>query len=85
MNNGIYYLKDYGKSVIRLKELLEKKGISRNKLCTMIGASYDLVNRYYYNKISRIDLDTISRFCYVLDCDISDIIEYVPAEEYVKS
>ena len=33
MNNSIYVLKDYGKVEITLKEVLIKKGISRNKLC----------------------------------------------------
>ncbi len=63
MNNNIYTLKDYGKVEIVLKELLSKKGISRNKLSSMIAANYNLVNRYYNNKVIRIDLDIISRIC----------------------
>lgn len=76
MDNNIYILKDYGKVEIVLKDILEKKNISRNKLCTMIAANYDLVNRYYNNKVIRIDLDIIARMCFALDCNISDILKY---------
>lgn len=76
MDNNIYILKDYGKVEIVLKDILEKKNISRNKLCTMIAANYDLVNRYYNNKVIRIDLDIIARMCFALDCNITDILKY---------
>lgn len=76
MNNNVYILKNYGKIKIDLKNILDSRNISRNKLCTMIATNYDLVNRYYNNKVIRIDLDIIARMCYALDCDISDILKY---------
>lgn len=76
MENSIYTLKDYGKLEITLKEVLDKKNISRNKLCTMIAVNYDLVNRYYNNRVIRIDTDIIARMCFALDCDVSDILKY---------
>ncbi len=42
----------------------------------MIATNYDLVNRYYNNKVVRINLDIIARMCYVLDCDINGLIKY---------
>lgn len=76
MENNIYTLKDYGELEITLKEVLDKKDISRNKLCTMIAVNYDLVNRYYNNRVIRIDIDKIARMCFALDCDVSDILKY---------
>ena len=76
MDDNIYTLKDYGKVEIILKDLLDKKGISRNKLCTMIAANYNLVNRYYNNKVIRIDLDIIARMCYALHCEVNDILKF---------
>ena len=76
MNNSVYTLKDYGVIDINLKNILDKKKISRSKLSNMIALSYDLVNRYYNNKVTRVDLDVIARFCYVLDCKIDDILVY---------
>lgn len=76
MDTNIYTLKNYGKVEIILKDLLDKKGISRNKLSTMIAANYNLVNRYYNNKVIRIDLDIIARMCYALNCEVNDILKY---------
>ncbi len=76
MDNSVYTLKDYGKVDIRLKELMLEKNISRNKLATMVAVNYDLINRYYNNKVIRVDLDIIARFCYVLDCSVSDVLVY---------
>lgn len=42
----------------------------------MIATNYDLVNRYYNNKVIRIDLDIIARMCYALNCEVNDILKY---------
>ncbi len=76
MNNTIYTLKDYGKVNINLKQIIDAKKISRSKLSSMVALSYDLINRYYNNKVNRVDLDVIARFCYVLNCNINDILIY---------
>ena len=76
MDTNSYTLKNYGKVEIVLKNLLDKKGISRNKLSSMIAANYNLVNRYYNNKVIRIDLDIIARMCYALNCEVNDILKY---------
>lgn len=76
MNNTIYTLKDYGKININLKQIMKDKGISRSKLSSMSAMNYDLVNRYYNNRVIRVDLDVIARFCYVLDCSVNDVLEY---------
>lgn len=76
MKDSVYTLKDYGKAELNLKKILDDKKISRNKFSNMIATNYDLVNRYYNNKVVRIDLDIIARMCFVLDCDVNDIIKY---------
>ena len=76
MYDSVYTLKISGIAEINLKKLLDDRNISRNKLCTMIATNYDLVNRYYNNKVTRIDLDIIARICFVLDCDTNDLIKY---------
>ena len=76
MNDSIYTLKDYGKVDINLKQIIDDKKISRSKLSQMVALSYDLVNRYYNNKVSRVDLDVIARFCYILNCNVNDILKY---------
>lgn len=42
----------------------------------MIAVNYDLVNRYYNNRVIRIDIDIIARMYFALECDVSDILKY---------
>ena len=39
------------------------------------------LRNYRDNKIQRLDVDILLRLCYVLECDLSDLIEYVPPNE----
>ena len=39
------------------------------------------LNNYCNNRISRLDIDVLARLCTVLDCEISDLLEFVPADE----
>lgn len=39
------------------------------------------LNKYYYNTITRLDTDVLVRLCTVLDCEIGDLLEFVPPEE----
>ena len=78
MNDSIFTIVNYGKIDIVLKDIMHKKGINRNKLASMIGANYHLVNRYYNNRVIRVDLDIIARMCYVLKCDVNDILKFKP-------
>ena len=75
---GIMDIKKYGKIKIKLSEMMDKRGITRNKLSTLTGVKYDVVQRYYKaENIERVDLDFLSKVCYVLNCEEKDILEYV--------
>ena len=39
------------------------------------------INNYCNDSISRLDIDVLARICTVLDCDISDLLEFVPPEK----
>ena len=60
-----------------LDRFLIGKGISRYELSKRSGILYPVVDRYYKNQVQRYDRYVLSRFCTVLECDISDIIEVV--------
>lgn len=76
--NSLIIIRDYGHIRVKLAELLQEKGITRNKLSTLIGVNYDVINRYYKaNNITMVDIDLFARICYVLKCDITDLLEYV--------
>lgn len=68
---------DYGKIVIKLRVLMEKRKITRYQLSKMTNTRFEVINKWYEGEVERIDSDVLARFCYVLDCQVTDIIEYV--------
>lgn len=76
-DTGIILIKDYGKITVKLAQMMEKKKITRNRLRTLTGIKYEVIDRYYKaQNIERIDLDLFAKVCFVLDCEISDLLEF---------
>ena len=71
-------MEEYGKIVIKLDELIEKKGISKSKLSHKAEMQRTQINNFCKNEITRLDTDVLARLCAALDCTISDLIEYIP-------
>ena len=72
-----YQTKEYGTIRVKLAEVMDSKNITRNKLHTLTGIKYEIVDRYYKAKnIEMADLDFFAKVCYVLDCGIADLLEY---------
>ncbi len=70
----------YGAITFKLKDMLDKKGIARTKLAKATNVDYRVIKRLYDGDLVKLDLDVIARICYVLDCKVSDIIEYQPSK-----
>ena len=71
----------YGKIRIKLDELLQKSGMSKNKLSQRAEMQRTQLNHYCNNTITRLDTDVLARLCTVLDCEIGDLLEFVPPED----
>ncbi len=69
---------DYGQIIIHLDELLKSKNISINQLSFRTEMQRTQIRNYRDNKIQRLDIDILKRLCYVLDCELFDLIEYIP-------
>ncbi len=74
-------MREYGKIVIKLDELIKKAGISKNKLSQRAEMQRTQINNYCKNEITRLDIDVLARICTVLDCGIEDLLEFVPPED----
>ena len=72
---------DYGRVELRLGEIMDERGISRNQLAKMIDARFEVVSKWYKGEVEKMDLDILARICYVLDCRAEDMIQYVSGEE----
>ena len=73
---SIVNLNSYGAVSIHLKELLEEKGITRYRLAKLADTRFEVVEKWCSGSVERIDSDVLARFCYILDCEIADIIKY---------
>lgn len=76
---GIIHYKtdEYGCIKVKLAEVLDSRGITRNRLRELTGVKYDVITRYYKSKeVQMVDLDFFAKVCYVLDCKIEDLLEY---------
>lgn len=69
---------EFGTIKIHLKEIMEKRNISINKLSFRAEMQRTQLKKYYRNEVQRLDIAVLSRLCYALDCDLHDLIEYIP-------
>lgn len=63
-------------SYSKLFSLMEKKGIKKRDLREKYNISPTIVNRL--NNNSNVAVDTIMYLCEILECQPSDIMEYIP-------
>ena len=68
----------FGSIKINLTELIEQKGISKNKLCQRAEMQRTQLNSFCNNTITRLDVDVLARLCTVLECEIGDLLTFVP-------
>lgn len=69
---------EYGRIQIHLAELIEKRGISKNKLSHRAEMQRTQINHYCNNTITRLDIDVLARLCTVLECELGDLLEFIP-------
>ena len=63
---------------------MEKKHISKNKLCRLTGLRFETIQGYYLGTISRVDLNVLSQFCSALNCNVEDILRYQKQDDKIK-
>ena len=59
-----------------LDKTLSEKGITRYELAKHTDTSYQIIDNYYKNKVTRYDSFLLDKICKYLDCEISDLIVY---------
>lgn len=79
--NMIMTKKDYGSVELKLKQLLEERNVTRGLLSRAIGTRFEVVDRWCNGEVEKMDLDVLARICCVLDCQVSDLLEYSPLSQ----
>ena len=74
-------INDYGYIQISLKDIMDKKGVTRNALARAINARFEVVDKWYNGHVEKIDADVLARICYVLECEPKDVIKYIYKNE----
>lgn len=72
---------EFGTIKLHLQELMSKQDISINKLSFRAEMQRTQLKKYCKNEIQRLDIGVLARLCYALNCDLHDLIEYIPPKE----
>lgn len=76
MEHSIFTINEYGYVKIQLKEIMDKKNITRNALARATNTRFEVINKWYQGHVEKVDTDVLARICYILDCTPGDIIIY---------
>lgn len=65
---------------IHLSRLLGEKRWTQAYLSQVTGIRPNTISELYNEIVERVSLEHLDRICEVLECDLSDLIEYLPNE-----
>ena len=82
--NSIIIYKDYGTIKFDVKAIMDSKNITITQMTKRTGLHSQVVKRYYNGTVERYDKDVLSKFCYVLDCELNDIMYYEKSKDSIK-
>lgn len=63
---------------IKLSDLLGKHKMSQKSLAIAAQIRPATVSKMYYEETKRLDISQLNRICSVFNCEISDLLEYIP-------
>lgn len=69
---------------IHLSRILGEKRWHQSDLANKTGIRPNTINAIYHEYIARIDLAHIDLICEALECQVNDLLEYVPKRNYKK-
>ena len=67
-----------GYYLFKLTELLGTINKSRYNLAKDLNSEYKVINRYARGNLNKFDANVIAKICDYCNCNLSDIIEYIP-------
>ena len=69
-------MREYGRVRMTLKPLMDARGMTRNALARSVNTRFEVIDKWYEGEVEKVDMDVLARICYVLNCQISDILRY---------
>jgi putative transcriptional regulator len=65
---------------LKLSDLLGKHKMTQKALAEKTGIRPGTVSKMYYEEIKRIDIMHLDSICELFECQLTDLIEYIPNE-----
>lgn len=66
---------------IKLCELMGKEKMTRKHLAELTGIRPNTIGDLYREDIRKIDVQTLNKICQVFNCEVGDLLEYIPDNE----
>jgi len=63
---------------IKLSELLGKHKMNQKTLASLTNIRPATISKMYYEEVKRIDVRHLDNICKAFNCEISELIEFVP-------
>ncbi|WP_092474131.1 helix-turn-helix domain-containing protein [Desulfotruncus arcticus] len=70
---------------IHLSRLLGERKWTQAELARRTGIRPSTIGDYYHELVERINLNHLDKICEVLECEVSDILEYIPKRKRLTS
>ena len=66
---------------IKLSDLLGKHKMNQKTLSRLTNIRPATISKMYYEEIKRIDVKQLDSICKAFNCEISELLEYIPDKE----
>ena len=63
---------------IKLSDLLGKNKMTQKALSEITNIRPATVSKMYYEEVKRIDIKHLNNICKAFNCEISELLEYIP-------
>lgn len=63
---------------IKLSNLLGEHKMTQKALSEMTGIRPATISKMYYEETKRIDVHQLNNICKAFNCEISELLEYIP-------
>ena len=63
---------------IKLSDLLGKNKMTQKALSEMTNIRPATISKMYYEEVKRIDVRQLNNICKAFNCEISELLEYIP-------
>ncbi len=70
---------------IKISDLLGKHKMTQKALADLTKIRPATISKMYYEESKRFDIKQLNSLCKAFDCEISDLLEYVPDNKNEKN